>query len=103
MAYQYCLEPSHSAIESLFTSGRVNRKLYSSLQNSLGQDQRSSRCDEEVDEKPTLGDLREVLFQDGMGELGDVEEASVALDFEGMDFNANDMLWLNSSAADILF
>ena len=43
------------------------------------------------------------MFQDGMRALEDIGDPPIALDFEGMDFNVNDMLWLNYSTADILF
>ncbi|KAM0420552.1 hypothetical protein ACHAPT_011721 [Fusarium lateritium] len=62
-----------------------------------------SRSEEEVDQVPPLDEIRPVVFQDGAEGFRDLGDSSVALDFEGMDFDVNDMLWLNSSAADILF
>jgi hypothetical protein len=51
-----------------------------------------SRSEEEVDQELPLREIREVMFQDGMIVLGDTGDHSVALDFEGIDFNVNDML-----------
>lgn len=38
-----------------------------------------SRSEEEVDEELPLGEIREVMFQDGMRALGDIGDPSVAL------------------------
>lgn len=43
------------------------------------------------------------ITQEGSGQVEHFDAISVPLDLEGMDFDVGDMLWLNASAADILF
>lgn len=97
----------NQAIELLKAYARVGEsaeRCVAALEILASRIMDKSGVEEDLNGQQSLEETQEsIIVQNPAGELPGFRGPSINFDFDGMDFDINDMFWLNSSAADILF
>ncbi|EXL55811.1 hypothetical protein FOCG_03545 [Fusarium oxysporum f. sp. radicis-lycopersici 26381] len=97
----------NQAIELLKAYARVGEsaeRCVAALEILASRIMDKSRVEEDLNGQQSLEETHQsIIVQNPAGELLGFRGPSINFDFNGMDFDINDMFWLNSSAADILF
>ncbi|RKL21326.1 hypothetical protein BFJ70_g13485 [Fusarium oxysporum] len=97
----------NQAIELLKAYARVGgsaERCVAALEILASRIMDKSRVEEDLNGQQSLEETHQsIIVQNPAGELPGFRGPSINFDFDGMDFDINDMFWLNSSAADILF